>query len=91
MLEWQSILRDAAKTGSVKLAELRKIPQLKTCDNWKEVTFLGRVRHTVAHAVYDGGLVKLADRIYYINSRQIQTVQRFARFRNLDRIISVVE
>ena len=90
-LDWQTILRDAAKAGTVRLAELRKIPQLKTCDNWKDVTFIGRVRFTVPNAVYDGGLVKLADRIYYINTRQIETVRRFARFRNLDKMISVVE
>ncbi len=91
MLEWQSILRDAANLGQVRLAELRKIPQLKTCDNWQHVLFLGRVRHTLPHAVYDGGLVKLQDRIYYINSRQIETVRRFAGFRNLNRVITVVE
>ena len=91
MLEWQSILRDAANLGSVRLMELKRIPQLKTCDNWQRVAFLGRVRHTLPHAVYDGGLVKLEDKIYYINARQIETVRRFARFRNLDRHITVVE
>jgi hypothetical protein len=90
-MEWQSILRDAANRGTIRLLELRKIPQLKTCDNWQEVVFLGRVRHTLPHAIYDGGLVKLGERIYYINARQIETVRRFARFRNLDRAISVVE
>jgi hypothetical protein len=91
MVEWESILRDAANAGQIRLGALRKIPQLKTCDNWKNVTFLGRIKYTVNRAVYDGGLVKLADRIYYINTRQIEVVQRFARFRNLDRHITVVE
>jgi hypothetical protein len=89
MLEWQSILRDAADSGMVRLAQLRKIPQLKTCDNWLEVTFLGRIRYTLPHAVYDGGLVKLGERIYYINARQIDTVSRFAKFRNLNKTIAV--
>jgi hypothetical protein len=91
MLEWQSILRSVAKTRSVRHVELRKIPQLKTCDNWREVAFLGRVRYEAPNAVYDGGLVQLGERIYYISARQIQTVGRFAKFRNLDRIIAVLE
>ena len=91
MLEWESILRDAAATGTIRAAALRRIPHLKTCDNWKDVAFMGRVRYTLPHAEYDGGLVTLGDRIYYINSRQIDVVRRFARFRNLDKLISVVE
>ncbi len=91
MPEWESVLRDAALSGTVRATQLRRIPHLKTCDNWKEVTFIGRVRLTLKHAVYDGGLVKLSDRIYYINSKQIDVVRRFARFRNLDKSISVID
>jgi hypothetical protein len=91
MLEWQSILRTVAKTRSVRHVVLRRIPQLRTCDNWREVTFLGRVRYEAPNAVYDGGLVQLGERIYYISARQIQTVSRFAKFRNLDRIVAVLE
>jgi hypothetical protein len=91
MVEWQSLLRNAADDGTIRLAALRKIPQLKTCDNWKEVVFLGRVHHATAHVTYDGGLVKLGQRIYYISRRQIDVVAKFARFRNLDRHIAVVE
>jgi len=90
MLEWESILRNVRRLGTVRHIELRKIPQLKTCNNWQAVEFLGRVRHTLPHAVYDGGLVLLDDRIYYINAKQIEVVSHFARFRNLGRIISVV-
>lgn len=91
MAEWESVLRNAAGGGTVLAAHLRKIPHLKTCDNWQDVTFLGRVSHTLPYAVYDGGLVRLADKIYYINSKQIDVVRRFARFRNLDKFITVVE
>jgi hypothetical protein len=91
MAEWESVLKDVAGGGSIRAAYLRKIPHLKTCDNWKDVTFLGRVSLTLPYAVYDGGLVKLADRIYYINSRQIEVVRRFAHFRNLDKSIAVTE
>ena len=91
MVHWQDILRDSVRDNTVKLSHLRKIPHLKTCDNWKAATFLGRVRHTLPYCTYDGGLIRLGDAIYYINAAQIDAVRKFARFRNLANVIAVIE
>ena len=40
-MEWQKILADSVQDGKIKELHLKKIPVLKTCDNWREVEPIG--------------------------------------------------
>jgi hypothetical protein len=88
--KWEEILRNSIKDNKIKASHLEHIPQLKTCDNWSEAQFLGRVNHEFKYTTYNGGLVKLSGRIYYINHKQIQAVTTFIRW-DTTNIIKVIE
>ena len=36
-MEWEKILADSVRDGVIKELHLRKLPVLKTVDNWKKV------------------------------------------------------
>lgn len=55
------------------------------------MTFLGRIDYQTPYYTYDGGLLKKDNALYYINAKQIMTVKHFAKFKNLQNIIRVVE
>jgi hypothetical protein len=88
--KWEEILRNCISDNKIKASHLQHIPQLKTCDNWSDAKFIGRVLHKFKYTVYDGGLVKLSGRIYYINSKQIQAVTTFIRW-DTSNLIKVIE
>jgi hypothetical protein len=90
MLKWQDVLLEAAAGDIIKASSLRRIPHLKDCPYWDKAIFLGKINHRVQYANYDGGLVKYANRIYYVNSAQIEALRPWVRW-NLKKIITVVE
>jgi hypothetical protein len=89
-MKWQELLRHEVRGDTITTSVLRKIPQLKTCPRWDHAVFLGRVRHSLAFASYDGGLVVYEDRIYYVNLSQIEALRPFVRW-DLKKRISVIE
>jgi hypothetical protein len=88
--KWEEILRNCINGNKIKAVHLQHIPQLKTCDNWGDVMFIGRVNHKFKLTTYNGGLVKLSGRIYYVNSRQIHAVAFLVNW-NTSNIIKVVQ
>jgi hypothetical protein len=88
--KWEEILRNCIKANKIKAVHLQHIPQLKTCDNWEDTRFLGRVNHKFKLTTYNGGLIKLSGRIYYINIRQIQAISYLIRW-DTTNIIKVVD
>jgi hypothetical protein len=90
MQEWQNALSQSASGDIVKASSLRRIPQLKDCPYWDRAVFLGRVNYRVQFANYDGGLVKYANRIYYVSLAQIEALRPWVRW-NLKKVITVVE
>lgn len=88
--KYEEILRNSVVDNKIKAEHLRHIPKLKTCDRWHDVIFLGRVNHKFKHSHYDGGLVKLNGKIYYINAKQIQSIVSFTKW-NTSNIINVID
>nr|HPO46242.1 hypothetical protein [Spirochaetota bacterium] len=64
-MEWERILADSVTDGRLKELHLKKIPVLKTCNNWREVEPVGWVDHQMKFSYYKGGLVKLKGNIYF--------------------------
>lgn len=85
----EEVLRNAVADNKIRATHLKHIPQLKTCDTWDQVTFLGRVNFKFKYSNYDGGLIKLNGKIYYINQKQIQAVSSLIRW-NTSNYIDVV-
>ena len=88
--KYEELLRNSIIDNKIKANHLKHIPKLKTCDRWQDVIFLGRVNYKFKHSTYDGGLVKLNGKIYYINSKQIQSLVGFTKW-NTSNIINVIE
>ncbi|HOV13620.1 MAG TPA: hypothetical protein PK771_05000 [Spirochaetota bacterium] len=76
----EEVLRNAVNDNRIKSSHLKHLPQLKTCDNWGQATFLGRVSFKFQYSNYEGGLVKLNGKLYYINQKQIQAVSTFVKW-----------
>ena len=60
-MEWEKILADSVKDGVIKELHLRKLPVLKTVDNWKKVELVGWIEHQMKHSYYKGGLSNLTE------------------------------
>ncbi len=89
-IKWQEVLRDSVHNDSVRATHLRKIPHLKDCPAWSDATFLGRVIYKPQFGNYDGGLVKYAGRLYYINKAQIEALRPWVKW-NTNKILTVIE
>ncbi|MCB1191476.1 MAG: hypothetical protein H7A23_01145 [Leptospiraceae bacterium] len=73
-MEWEKILRDAVKDNTIKELYLKKVPSLKTCDDWKKVTEVGLVDHRTKFAHYKGGLVRYGEKLYFVNEQRIEAI-----------------
>lgn len=89
-MEWQKVLADAVKDGTIRELHLSKIPQLKTCNNWREVEPIGLVDHKMKYSHYKGGLVKLNDKLYFVTDKTISAINEFIKLEFRHRI-NVVE
>ena len=89
-MKYEELLRHSIVDNKIKATHLSHIPKLKTCDKWDDVAFLGRVKYQFKYTEYDGGLVKLNGRLYYINNKQIQSLISYVKWTNLNNIITVI-
>lgn len=76
-MEWEKILRDAVKDNTIKELYLRKVPSLKTCEDWKLVKEIGLVDHKTKYAHYKGGLVKYGDRLFFVIDQRLDAIAPF--------------
>lgn len=76
-MEWERILKDAVKDDTIRELHLRKVPTLKTCENWNDVKELGLVDHQTKYAHYKGVLVKYGERIYYVSEERMHALAPF--------------
>ena len=90
-MEWEKILIDAAKDGSIRELYLGKIPHLKTCNNWRDVEPIGWIDYQMKHAYYKGGLVKLNDRIYFVKEQTIDAISEFVKLKFSQNITVIKE
>jgi len=75
--DWEKLLADAVKDGTIKELYLRKLPVLKTVDNWKKVELVGRVDHQMKYTHYKGGLVRLNGNLYFVQEKTIEALRAF--------------
>ncbi len=76
-MEWEKILVDSVKGGVIRELYLRKLPVLKTVDNWKKVEPVGWIDYQMKHSYYKGGLVKLNGKLYFVQEKTIKALQEF--------------
>ncbi len=76
-MEWEKILSESIKDGQIKELHLRKLPVLKTVDDWKRVELLGWIDHQFKYTHYKGGLVKVNDRLFFVQDKTIKALQGF--------------
>jgi hypothetical protein len=79
-MEWDYILRDAVKDGCIKELHLRKLPSLKTVDDWEKVQEVGLVDHRTKYAHYKGALVKYGDRLYFVAEQRLDAIASFRKW-----------
>jgi len=79
-MEWEKILVDSVKDGTIKELYLRKLPVLRTVDNWKKVELVGTVDHQMKHTYYKGGLVKLNGKLYFVQDKTIKALEEFMKW-----------
>lgn len=73
-MEWEKILRDSVKDGTIRELYLRHVPTLKTCENWNAVEEIGLVDHHTKYAHYKGILVKYGDRLFYVPEKRMEAL-----------------
>lgn len=79
-MEWEKILKDAVKDNTIKELHLRKVPSLKTVEDWNKVTELGLVEHQTKYAMYKGALVKYGDRLFFVTQERLDAVANFRKW-----------
>ncbi len=76
-MEWENILKDAVHEGKIRELYLKKIPVLKTCDNWRDVEPIGWVEHQMELSFYKGGIVRLNGKLYFVTDRTINALSEY--------------
>ena len=89
-MEWEKILVDSVIDGTIKELYLRKLPVLRTVDNWKRVELIGWVDHQMKYTYYKGGLVKLNGKLYFVQDKTIKALEEFMKW-NFPRKIIVLK
>jgi hypothetical protein len=89
-MEWEKILVDSVIDGTIKELYLRKLPVLRTVDNWKRVELIGLVDHQMKYTYYKGGLVKLNGKLYFVQDKTIKALEEFMQW-NFPRKIVVLK
>ena len=82
-LEWEKLLRDSVKDGTIKKSHLKKIPVLKNCTNWKDIDVIGSVDYQSKSVHYDGVMVHLNEKLYFVNRRTFNAVQEFLNVKKI--------
>jgi hypothetical protein len=79
-MEWEKTLRDSVKNNSIKELHLKKIPTLKSCEDWTKVSEVGTVDHKTKYAHYKGGLVRLGENLYFLPDGTITALSQFRKW-----------
>ena len=71
-MDFNKLFLQGITENTIKESYLKRIPSLKTCDNWKKVEEVGLIDHKTRLVYYKGGIVKLGNNFYYVTSERIQ-------------------
>ncbi|MDY6933465.1 MAG: hypothetical protein SVZ03_04485 [Spirochaetota bacterium] len=80
-MEWENLLSDTIVDGKIRELYLKKIPVLRTCNNWKEVEPIGWVDHKMSLSHYKGGLVRLGDKIFFVKDITINALSAYMEWK----------
>ncbi|HRX14972.1 MAG: hypothetical protein JXK07_07275 [Spirochaetes bacterium] len=88
-MEWEKLLRNSVKDGTIRELYLRKIPVLKNCDNWNKIEPIGYIDTPMKYTHYKGILVMYQDRIFFVTSKTMEALSEFVKWniRNKIRVI----
>lgn len=76
------------KNGSLPEARLTLLPILKTCDDWKKVLPLGLVDYRTLLAAYEGALVELDGKLYFVRRQTISALKDVRKW-NFPRVVKI--
>ncbi len=79
-MDWENILKDSVKDGTIKEVYLSKVPVLRTTSHWKSVELIGRIDHKMRHSHYKGGLVKLNGKLYFVQDKTINVLREYMKW-----------
>lgn len=79
-MDWQTIMERHLEDNKVRELHLYQVPLLKTCDNWGAAKELGRIDFKGKHANYNGGLIKYANKIYFIPNARIEALAPYRKW-----------
>lgn len=79
-MDWQIIMERELGNSVIRELYLYQVPLLKTCDNWGAVKEVGRVDFKGKHANYHGGLVKYANKIYFVPDARIDALAPYRKW-----------
>ncbi len=82
------ILQDALKRGAISERKLKTLSILKTCDNWKKVTPIGLIDHRTVLTAYQGMLVELDKRAYFVRRETLAALKNEIKW-NVTRMIRI--
>lgn len=80
-MDWENILKDAVQDGTIRELYLKKVPVLRTCDNWRKVEPVGWVDYRMNLSYYKGGLVKLMGKLYFVHERTFDALSEYIEFK----------
>ncbi|MCS7206074.1 MAG: hypothetical protein NZ853_10295 [Leptospiraceae bacterium] len=89
-MQWERILKDSVKDGTIRELHLRHIPTLKNCENWNDVEEIGLVDHRTKYAHYKGILVKYGERIYFVPEKRMQALAPYRPWKT-KKVIKVID
>ncbi len=90
-MDWESVLQDVINTGTIRELFLKRIPVLKTCDDWKRVEPVGWVEHKTNLVFYKGAIVKLRGNMYFVSDKTFDALSEFINFRFNKRIQVIMD
>jgi hypothetical protein len=85
-MKWESVLFDAVQDGKIKAVQLKNIPVLKNCDNWKIVEVLGWIDYEAKAVHYRGILVHLNGNIFFVKQATFEAVREFLNAAHISKI-----
>ena len=85
-MKWESVLRDAVKDGKIKAVQLKNVPVLKNCDNWKTVEVLGWLDYQAKSVHYRGILVHLNGKIFFVKQTTFDAIRKFLNLGHVSKI-----
>jgi len=89
-MSWDFVLKDAIKDNAIRELHLKKVPTLKTCDDWTKVSEVGLIDHKTKYAHYKGAIVKLGEKVYFVDEKVLDAISPFRPW-NFKQKIKVTE